>query len=209
MKSITIIDYGVGNLQSLKKTFAHFGTEALVSEDAGELLSSAALVLPGVGSFASGMRGLEVRNLVGTVKEFAKSGKPMLGICLGAQLLLSKGYEFGTHDGLNIIPGQVERFPEIKGVKIPHIGWNKIYPVTPGKWGGTIFDFRKQDATMYFVHSYILKPEHTENIFALSTYGGYEFCAAVQKGNIFGCQFHPEKSGEAGLELISNFMRLL
>lgn len=204
---LVIVDYGVGNLQSLRKAFASFGVEPLVSEDPEVIASAGRLVLPGVGSFEAGMRGLEVRGLVGAVKEFANSGKPMLGICLGAQLLLSRSYEFGTYDGLAIIPGQVERFPETLKEKIPHVGWNKIYPVAAGKWDSTIFDFEGQDATMYFVHSYVLKPEREENICALSSYGGYEFCAAVQEGNIVGCQFHPEKSGETGLMLIRNFIR--
>lgn len=197
---ITIIDYGVGNLHSLRLAFKFCGVPAAVSEDADEILNSDAIVLPGVGSFEAGMRGLKVRGLADAVKTFAASGKPVLGICLGAQILLSEGREFGVFKGLGIIPGKVERFPDLAGgEKIPHVGWNKV--VSPGG--------KAWNKNFYFVHSYILKPQNRENIFGLTNYGRHEFCSVVKKGNIYGCQFHPEKSGEAGLEIIKNFIKLI
>ncbi|QQG46221.1 MAG: imidazole glycerol phosphate synthase subunit HisH [Candidatus Niyogibacteria bacterium] len=206
---ITIIDYGVGNLHSLKKAFEHFGAEYKISEEAETILNSDAVVLPGVGAFEAGMRGLESRGLTGAVRDFAKSGKPMLGICLGAQILLSRGYEFGIFEGLDIIKGEVTKLPEIKDAKIPHIGWNKIYANVGDNWKGTVLNDIEENATVYFVHSYIFQPKDKSDILALSNYGGFEFCSAVRKGNIYGCQFHPEKSGENGLRIIENFINLV
>lgn len=207
--SIVIIDYGVGNLQSLKKVFAALGVTTAVSEDAGEISRANAVVLPGVGAFASGMRGLGVRGLTGAVQEFAKSGRPMLGICLGAQLLLSRGFEFGEHDGLGIIPGAVVRFPELpEKEKVPQVGWNRVYP-KDADWSSGILSSFREPLEAYFVHSYILAPERQEHMLGMTTYGGLEFCAAVRKGNVFGTQFHPEKSGETGLQIMRNFLELV
>jgi len=205
---IAIVDYGLSNLYSISKALERFTGNIFITDELSVMNSADAIVLPGVGAFAEGMKGLEMRGLVQGIRDFANSGKPILGICLGAQLLLSKGYEFGIFDGLDIIKGEVIKFPEIKDAKIPHIGWNKIYS-TNNNWGGTILDRVKQNANMYFVHSYILKPQKEENIFALSEYGGYEFCSIIRKGNIYGCQFHPEKSGEQGLNIIKNFIQII
>lgn len=197
---ITIVDYGVGNLFGLKRAFNFCGVDAVVSEDAETVLKSDAVVLPGVGSYEAGVRGLKVRGLVDAVKNFAAKNKPMLGICLGAQLMLSQGEEFGIFEGLGIIPGKVIKFPELADKeKIPHVGWNKVKSPGGDMWNK---DF-------YFVHSYILAPEKKENVFGLTTYGGLEFCSIVKHGNIYGCQFHPEKSGEAGLKIIKNFINLI
>ena len=199
-KKITIVDYGVGNLHSLRRAFEFFDLEPQISEDAETILNSDAIILPGVGSFEAGMRGLKVRGLTDAVKTFAVADKPMLGICLGAQIMLGEGHEFGVFEGLDIIPGKVARFPELAdGEKIPHVGWNRVK--SPG---GDIWN-----KDFYFVHSYILEPENSENIFGLTTYGGREFCSVVKKGNIYGTQFHPEKSGKAGLEIIKNFIKLI
>ena len=208
---ITIIDYGVGNLQSLKKAFNFCGIEADVSEDAETILKSDAVILPGVGSYEAGMRGLKVRGLVGAVKHFAYKNKPMLGICLGAQLMLSEGYEFGIFNGLDIMPGNVERFSGLTdNEKIPQIGWNKVYMPKSASWQGTILDSIPEELlNVYFVHSYVLAPDKKENIFGFTTYGGLEFCSIVKHGNIYGCQFHPEKSGEIGLKIIKNFINII
>lgn len=206
---ILIVDYGVGNLYSLQKAFRRCGADAGVSENAEDIRNADALVLPGVGSFEAGMRGLKVRNLIEPVKLFAHSGKPVLGICLGAQLLLSKGFEFGEFDGLGIIPGSVKRFPDLpRETKIPHIGWNHILLPAADVWNKTILDNIPEDSTTYFVHSYVLNPEKPEHWFTKTIYGGYEFCSAVRKGNIYGTQFHPEKSGAVGLKIIQNFVTL-
>lgn len=190
-KKIIIVDYGVGNLFSLKKAFEFCGVTPIISEETYDFETADALVLPGVGSFEAGMRGLKARGLVSAVKGFASSGKPMLGICLGAQLMLSKGYEFGERDGLDIISGKVAPFPKITE-KVPHIGWNKVTE-------------RERSFDAYFLHSYILEPTNPEDVFGVTEYGGLRFCSEMKKGAMIGIQFHPEKSGKAGLELINKF----
>lgn len=207
---IVIIDYGIGNLQSLKKAFDFLGVEPAITEDAEEIRRADAVVLPGVGAFASGMRGLKVRGLAETVREFAESGRPLLGICLGAQILLSKGLEFGEHDGLGMIPGRVVRFPEFPdNEKIPHVGWNSVRCPAGADWSSGIFRSFPEPFDAYFVHSYILQPERREHLLGVTTYGGMEFCSAVRSGNVYGTQFHPEKSGEAGLQIMKNFLDLV
>ena len=207
-KNIAIVDYGVGNLHSLTKALGHFGQNVFITEDADEIRVADAIVMPGVGAFKSGMEGLKIRGLVNTVKDFSKTGKPVLGICLGAQLLMSEGYEFGKLKGLNIIPGKGVPFGKIKE-KVPHIGWNEIYPATKMGWSKTLFELIRPNIDVYFVHSYMFKPKDRKNILALTKYGNFEFCSAIKKGNIYGCQFHPEKSGELGLKIIGNFIKLI
>jgi len=207
---ISIVDYGVGNLHSLVKAFKQYGTNVIITEETGEIKSSDAVVLPGVGSFSAGMEGLGMRKLADTIREYAQSDKPMLGICLGAQILLTKGYEFGIWDGLDIIKGEVLPFPKIEqGFKMPHIGWNKIYAPEGNSWSKTILNSTGESEYVYFIHSYFLKPNNAEDVLSMTSYGGFEFCSAVKKGNIYGCQFHPEKSGEVGLNIIKEFVGLL
>lgn len=208
---ITIIDYGVGNLHSLKKAFRFLNVDANISEEPAVVKNSDAIILPGVGAFEAGIKGLEVRGLINTIREEAAKNKPMLGICLGAHLMLDKGYEFGAFNGLGIIPGKVIRFPKLEGnEKIPHIDWNSVYkPSADHSWDKTIFDSLKENFNAYFIHSYILVPEKKNNIFALTSYGGYEFCSVIRNGNIYGCQFHPEKSGPTGLKLLKNFIDII
>jgi len=206
---IAVIDYGLSNLYSISKALARFTDKVFITDELSGLNSADAVVLPGVGAFEEGMKGLEARGLTEGIKKFAISGRPILGICLGAQLLLSKGYEFGVFDGLDLIKGEVVKFPEAVKEKIPHIGWNEIYPPESGQWNKTIFDFSGKKANMYFIHSYIMKPEKSENILALTSYAGFEFCSAIRQKNIYGCQFHPEKSAEQGLGIIKNFVGLV
>jgi len=207
---IAIVDYGVGNLYSLIRAFEFFGVKTIVTEDEKELKGADAIILPGVGSFEAGMRGLEIRGLIETIKKMAKSGKPILGICLGAQLMLSEGHEFGLFKGLDIIKGKVVHFPILdNNEKIPHVGWNTIFPKKENDWDNSILRTFDKEDRLYFVHSYILEPESKENVFALTEYGGQTFCSVIKKENIYGCQFHPEKSGEVGLKLIKNFINLI
>lgn len=207
---LAIIDYGVGNLYSLIRAFKFFGVEVFVTEEADILDQADGLILPGVGSFAAGMKGLGIRRLDDKIKAIALGNKPMLGICLGAQIMLSQGHEFGVFKGLDIIKGEVAHFPALENnEKVPQVGWNTIFPKQAGSWDGTIFNDFDKNSQVYFVHSYILKPKEEGDILALSTYGGQTFCSAVKRGNIYGCQFHPEKSGPAGLKIIENFINLV
>ena len=206
---IAVIDYGLSNLYSISKALARFTDKVFITDELSGLNSADAVVLPGVGAFEAGMNGLKLRGLTDGIKKFADSGRPILGICLGAQLMLSRGYELGVFDGLDLIKGEVVKFPKTLKEKIPQIGWNEIYPPELDQWNKTIFDFSEKGVNMYFIHSYIMKPEKNENIFALSDYAGFEFCSAIREKNIYGCQFHPEKSGKFGLEIIRNFVNIL
>jgi len=206
---IVIVDYGIGNIGSAIRAFAHFGADVLISDKSDDILSACAIVLPGVGSFKSGMNGLEERGLIDVVSNFASKGMPVLGICLGAQILLSQGKEFGVHNGLGIIPGNVVDFPDLDDKeKIPHMGWNALHRPLEDSWDNTILCSTKKGDKLYFVHSYILQPSKKDNILSLTTYGGYEFCSSVKAGNVYGVQFHPEKSGKVGLNIIQEFINL-
>lgn len=208
MRKIAIIDYGVGNLYSLQKALKKY-CDAVLTEEADEILSADAIVLPGDGAFHAGMKGLEVRGLTRPLLQKIASGSPVLGICLGAQILLSKGFEYGEWDGLNIITGKVVRFPKGIMAKIPHINWSPIV-VPPGvSWEDTILKSVPQGSQAYFVHSFIIEPDDPAAVLAFTEYGGHEFCSVIKSGNVYGCQFHPEKSGEVGLSIIKNFVDLI
>lgn len=190
MPRIRIVDYGVGNIHSAMKGLKLFVDDVALTEDPSEIRAADALVLPGQGSFEAGMRGLRVRGLIGEVKAFAAAGKPILGICLGAQILLDRGFEFGDWEGLGIIPGTVVHFPPLQNAKTPHMGWSAIEP---------------SGAEMYFIHSYILQPTDPAHVLATTVHGGVRFASVIGKGKVLGCQFHPEKSGKDGLEILRNF----
>lgn len=208
MPKIRIINYGVGNLYSAFKGCKKFTDDVLLTEDPEELRKADALVLPGQGAFHAGMEGLQVRGLLDVVKDFAASGKPVLGICLGAQILLSKGYEFGEWEGLGIIPGDVVHFPELKaGTVIPHMGWNSLDEARPGTWKSTALEGIPAGSEMYFIHSYIMRPADKKDILAETEYGGCRFASVIGRGNVIGCQFHPEKSGPTGLKIVERFVR--
>lgn len=207
---IAIVDYGVGNLHGLSRAFKSFGVDCFISEDAGELERADALVLPGVGAFEAGMRGLKRRGLVGAIQATAGREVPLLGICLGAQLLLTEGQEFGIFEGLNLIPGRVVFFPFSRDrEKIPQVGWNYLAPPGATRWENTILSAITPESQVYFVHSYILEPADSAHILSTSTYGGHTFVSAIHRGNVYGCQFHPEKSGSVGLKIIKNFIDLI
>lgn len=203
--TIVIVDYGVGNLWSVLKAVRHFATSAYITEEKDKIEVADAIILPGVGTFKAGMDGLAVRGLIEPVQTAARRGVPILGICLGAQLLLERGYEFGEHEGLGLIKGEVVQFPELsKGVKIPAIGWQEVVPTNSTEAKNLFMGITKP--FFYFVHSYILKPSSPESSLADTVYGDYAYSAVVGQGNTHGTQFHPEKSGEAGLQLIQNFI---
>ena len=195
---VGIIDYGVGNLFSLRSSFAAIGVEAFVSGDASELAKADRLILPGVGAFGDAAEKLRQSGLDAFVREQAASGKPLMGICLGMQLLFEKSFEYGEHAGLGLLKGQVVgmsgRLPE--GLKIPHMGWNALRCTKPAK-------LLEEGSFVYFVHSFYA--ENCEDSVAAVTDYGIPITAAVEKDNIFGCQFHPEKSGNVGLEILKRF----
>ena len=195
---VGIIDYGVGNLFSLRSSFAAIGVEAFVSGDPAELAKADRLILPGVGAFGDAARKLRESGLDAFVKEQAASGKPLMGICLGMQLLFEKGYEYGEHEGLGILKGQVVamsgKLPS--DLKIPHMGWNALKLTKPAR-------LLEEGSYVYFVHSFYAE-NCADSIAAVTDYG-IPITAAVERDNIFGCQFHPEKSGNVGLEILKKF----
>ena len=202
---IVIVDYGVGNLWSVLKAMRRFAPSAFITEEKEKIETADAIILPGVGTFKAGMDGLTIRGLIEPIKVAAKRGVPILGICLGAQLLLERGYEFGEHEGLGLIKGEVVRFPQLSaGVKVPAIGWQEVVPTATPEAKILFAGITK--SFFYFVHSYVLMPVSAESSLASTTYGDYAYCAVVGERNIYGTQFHPEKSGEAGLQLIHNFI---
>ena len=199
---VGIIDYGVGNLFSLQSSFKAIGEEAFVSGDAAELMKADRLVLPGVGAFEDAANKLRASGLDGFVRQQAAAGKPLMGICLGMQMLFEKSYEYGEHEGLGLLKGQVVPMagkinPELK---IPHMGWNALEV----KQGRLLADVDGQ--YVYFVHSFFA--EGCEESLSAVTEYDIPITAAVEQGNIFGCQFHPEKSGNVGLSILRKFCNL-
>ena len=203
-----IIDYGVGNLFSLKSSFAFIGEEAVVTNDKDIIDKSDRIILPGVGAFGDAAEKLRESGLDKVVKEQAAKGKPILGICLGMQLLFDKSYEYGEYEGLGLIKGSVKPIENVidKGLKIPHIGWNGlIFPKNKEK--SSIYKYTNEGDCVYFVHSYYLKAKHIEDVAATTDYI-VPVHAAVEHDNIFACQFHPEKSSTLGLRILDNFAKM-
>lgn len=196
---IAVIDYGAGNLLSVEKALRHIGCLCRVTADPGDLSAAEAAVLPGVGSFGDAMENLRKRGLESPIREFVASGKPFLGICLGLQILFESSEESPGVPGLGVLKGKILRLPGDRGLKVPHMGWNSL---TLKKEGG-LFARISGEPYVYFVHSYYLRAE--EDIVTATAEYGETIHAAVQKGNLFACQFHPEKSGETGLSLLRNF----
>lgn len=208
--SICIVDYGIGNIHSAMKGIKRFTNDVILTEKAADIDRATALILPGQGAFAAGMDGLRQRGLLEAVRNAAKRNIPILGICLGAQLLLEKGHEFGEYEGLGFLPGEVVHFPMLSDdAKIPHMGWNSLQTNDAVQWESTILAGLPQEANMYFIHSYILQPQKKEHILAQTTYGGLTFPSVIGRDTIYGCQFHPEKSGSEGLKIIENFVQLV
>lgn len=200
---IAIIDYDAGNLKSVEKALVSLGQEVTVSRDAGEILAADKVILPGVGSFGDAMNNLDHFGLVDTIKKVADSGKPFLGICLGLQLLFERSDETPGAEGLSILRGEILRIPPQEGLKIPHMGWNSLN-IKPG---AKLFSGIQNEAYVYFVHSYYLQAAD-EQIVAASTEYSTHIHASVECGNVFACQFHPEKSSEVGLKILRNFAAL-
>ena len=197
-----ILDYGVGNLFSLRSSFAVIGEESVITSDGAVIERADRIILPGVGAFKDAMEKLKASGLVSSLRKAAAKGTPILGICLGMQLLFEKSYEYGEHEGLGFLKGVVKPIPA-KGLKIPHMGWNAL------DFGGSkhpLFKYLSQGDYVYFVHSYAAV-DCESSVIALTEYGA-PVTAAVAKGNVMGCQFHPEKSGDVGLKILKAFCEM-
>ena len=201
---IAITDYGVGNLFSIKSSLDVIGAESVVTSDADVLRSADKIILPGVGAFRDARKKLSESGLDKVIIEEAQKGKPILGICLGMQLLFDKSYEYGEYDGLGLIKGEIRPIADVIGeaLSIPHIGWNPLI----FKKESALFKYLKDGDCVYFVHSYYAA-DCEESVTATAEYGA-ELTASAEKGNVFGCQFHPEKSGKAGLSILKAFSEL-
>ena len=200
---VTVIDYGAGNINSVVKAIRLLGEEAVITSDKEKIESADKVILPGVGAFGDAMQKLHHLNLVEEIRRVAGRGTPFLGICLGLQLLFERSEESEGVEGLGILKGEILRIPAQPGIKVPHIGWNSLqYPRE-----GRLFQGIEENAYVYFVHSYYLKAEE-EGIVTATTEYGTHIHASVEKGNIFACQFHPEKSSSVGLTILKNFLSL-
>lgn len=209
---VTVIDYGVGNLLSVKRGLEQSGSKVLITSDPRKILDSQRLVLPGVGAFPNAMSALKELNLVSVLQDFSLLNRPLLAICLGMQLLMDESEEFGLTFGLGIIPGRVIAVPatSINGElqKIPHIGWNSLhFSKQRGNWSGSLLESNHEGDAAYFVHSFMVEPKQEANRIADSIYGGHAVSAVIANDLITGCQFHPEKSGEVGLKILRKFIR--
>jgi glutamine amidotransferase len=211
---VAIVDYGLGNLYSVKHACAHVGLDAKITSSKRDILEADAVILPGVGAFGDAMQSLHRLDLVSVLRDMAGSPKPLMGICLGVQLLMTESYEFGRHRGLDIIQGPVVRFPDpMEGprkLKVPQIGWNRVYKAVrkdsaeADPWRSNLLAGLADGEYMYFVHSFMVQPQDSNILLSTSRYGHIEFCSSLQYRNIFACQFHPERSGAEGLRIYKN-----
>lgn len=225
-KYLAIVDYGLGNLFSIKNACDVVGIRNVITSDKEEITSADCVILPGVGAFNDAMKVLELKDLIDPLHQIVSQNKPIIGICLGMQLLMSESYEFGHHEGLGFISGSVVPLEKTntnqRPLKIPQIGWNKIFRCHSQSshyqhTQGTIHDFWTTSPLegiadgefMYFVHSYYVKPDDPGLMMAITHYGNNVFCSAIRKGNIFGLQFHPEKSGPCGLMIYKNIANII
>ncbi len=199
---IAIIDYDAGNIKSVEKALQYLGEEAVITRDAGEILMADKVILPGVGAFGDAMEKLNRYGLVPVVHEVVEKGIPFLGICLGLQLMFESSEEAPGVEGLGLLKGKIVRIPEGDGLKVPHMGWNSLsFPKE-----GRLFAGIPENSYVYFVHSYYLQAE--EDIVTATAEYGVTIHASVEKGNVFACQFHPEKSSHTGLTILKNFVEL-
>ena len=200
---IAILDYDAGNLKSVEKALAFLREESIITRDRHEVKRADKLILPGVGSFGAAMEQLKKYEIDQMLEEAAEEGKPLLGICLGLQLLFDGSEECSGIEGLHLLKGSILRIPDAGGLKVPHVGWNSLQL----KGDGRLFEGFGEEPYVYFVHSYYLKAEDEAIVKACTQYG-VEIHASVEQGNLFACQFHPEKSSAAGLAMLRNFARI-
>ena len=200
---IAIIDYDAGNLRSVQKALELIGETAVITRDKSMISHAKKVILPGVGAFGEAMNKLHTYHLVDTIKEVANSDKPFLGICLGMQLMFQGSEESKECEGLGLLPGKILRIPDKEGIKIPHIGWNSLTIAPKAK----LYKSISQEAYVYFVHSYYLHAANPQDVAATTDYS-VTIDASVEHNNLYGCQFHPEKSGDIGLQILKNFANL-
>ncbi len=201
---LAVIDYGAGNLRSVLHALDYLGVESMrLVRSPHELRGADSIILPGVGAFGAGMQQLHRQALVQPIKDMVRMGVPYLGICLGMQFMFDYSDEMGIHEGFGILPGRVTRFPVKPDLKVPHMGWNQLCPTRPSP----LIDGIDRDSYAYFVHSYYCVPENPSDVLINVSYGD-DFCAAVQRDNLYGVQFHPEKSQKTGLQILTNFLEI-
>jgi imidazole glycerol-phosphate synthase subunit HisH len=207
--TVAIIDYGLGNLFNIQRCCQHVGLNTEITSDKERIHAADAIILPGVGAFARAMNALQELGLVDVIRLHASTGKPLLGICLGMQLLMTESSEFGRHKGLNLVPGSVLPFKDVfegtRPLKVPQICWNKVFSDKAKQWINSPLVRMKQGFYTYFVHSFYIKPDDPGVVLATTIYGDKKFCSCIQKDNIFACQFHPERSGKDGIQIYRNW----
>ncbi len=213
---IAVVDFGMGNLHSVTQACAQAGLDAAVTTSPEAVVSADAVVLPGVGAFGDAMAALKARGLDDALRHVAASGTPLVGICLGMQLLMTESREFGRFQGLDIVTGEVVWLePGVvagRAQKVPQVNWNQLHTFGSAgadTWAGTVLDGLPDGVSMYFLHSLYVRPADPRVVIATTGYGTTEFCSALQCGNVFACQCHPERSGSAGLEVFRNLARRL
>jgi glutamine amidotransferase len=214
---VAIVDYGLGNLHNVQRACQAVGMAAKITSSPEEVLRAPAAILPGVGAFGDAIAALRASGVDEALRELVESGKPLFGICLGFQLLMTESFEFGRHQGLDFIPGSVVRFPNPAdaggGYKVPHVGWNRVWKRnadgTTGSGSKTLLDAIADGEYMYFVHSFVVVPSEANAILSTTHYGEVEFCSSGGRGNVFGCQYHPERSGVEGLKLYARFAQTI
>jgi imidazole glycerol-phosphate synthase subunit HisH len=214
--TVAIIDYGMGNLYSVRHACLVNDLNAVITSSREEIEAADGIILPGVGAFGDAMQMLKAKALDRAIFQFAETSKPILGICLGMQMLMEESYEFGKHLGLGLIPGSVVRFDRPQSpkgeCKVPQVGWNQIYRATNGAedpWLDTPFETLSDGVYMYFVHSFYVKPKDTSVQIGHTRYGHIDFCSVLRRGNLFACQAHPEKSGKDGMKVYANLASMI
>jgi imidazole glycerol-phosphate synthase subunit HisH len=212
-EKVTIVDYGMGNLLNVARAFTHIGADVSIIEDPSTVSNAERLVVPGVGAFRDSVNAVRARGFDDAIRSFGSTGRPFLGICVGMQMLFDASEEFGEHAGLGIIPGRVKAVPARTtggaAQRVPHIGWNGLVnPDSARHWRSTLLEGAPLDVAMYFVHSFAAVPDDPAVRLADCVYGGHRICAAIQDDNIMATQFHPERSGELGLNVLRRFMSI-
>lgn len=211
-KEIVVVDYGVGNLFSVQRALEVCGFDAALTDDPERISDAERIVLPGVGAFSDGMAELRSRGLIEPIRGFVRSGRPFLGICLGMQMMFERSFEFGEHEGLGLVPGEVRPISRTGRAglahKIPHVGWSELIPSGDSRWDRTILDGLESGSAQYFVHSFAAEPAHDGDRLADTNYNGLCLAAVIGHDRAWGCQFHPERGGPLGLRIIRNFCSL-